>query len=209
MKLEDYKNIHPGSFVAVCGLGESLNYFNPQGLITIGCNDIGRKFTPTYLLNVNNKKQYKGDRFQYIEGTQAKALFTHRPNEQGECKVPIVKFELGKQGGMEFSDGKFGHYFCTPYMAVLLAAYMGATMIGLIGVDLTDNHFWVKDGRHSLAGLLPKLDEQFGKLSDCLFKFGIDLVNLSPISALTTLRRINVGYVNAAGARGREVPPGL
>lgn len=188
MNFEDFKDYHLGGSITVCGLGESLALFDPQGRITIGVNDIGRRFDPTYLLNVNNKSQYKGDRFQYIENSQAQYLFTHTPKEQGQAKIPIVKFEIDpRTGGVEIIDGKLPHFRNSPYVGVALAGYMGAKRIGVIGVDFTENHFWIKDGLHRLTRELEAIDAQYGKLAAYLQAKGVEVWNLSPTSRLTQL----------------------
>lgn len=194
MKLEDFKNRHANETVLVCGLGESVNLLrHPDRFTTIGVNDIGRAFSPKYLLNVNNKNQYKGDRFQYIENSRAQYLFTHTPKEQGQAKIPIVTFEIDpRTGGVEIIDGKLPHFRNSPYMAVALAGYMGAKRIGVIGVDFTENHFWIKDGLHRLNGELEAIDKQYGKLAAYLKEKGTEVWNLSPISRLTTLPKASL-----------------
>lgn len=191
MNLSEFKNKHPHESIIVCGLGESVKALEKTRLgITIGVNDIGRLFQPTYLLNVNNKNQYKGDRFSYIENSEAQALFTHQPEQQGNVKIPIVKLTLDPRvGAVDIIDDRIPHYRTTPYMAVSVAAYMGAKKIGLIGVDLTENHFWIKDGPHRLIRELDAIDKQFGKLAEHLRTKGVELWNLSPISKLTQLPR--------------------
>ena len=137
MKFEDFKNYHAGETIVVCGLGESLNLMTePTKATTIGVNDIGRKFHPDYLINVNNRNQYKDDRFQFIEGTQANYLLTHVPREQGAAKAPIVEFKIqSSAAGVEVIDSTVPHFRTTPYLACSIAHYMGARRIGLIGVD--------------------------------------------------------------------------
>ncbi len=193
MKLSDFKNKHANESILVCGLGESLALFSPRQGVTIGVNDIGRLFQPTYLLNVNNKSQYKGDRFSYIENSQAQALFTHRPQEQGNCKIPIVTFELDKRvGAVDIIDDKLPHYRNSPYMAVQLAVYMGASRIGLIGVDFTDNHFWIKDGPHRLMREFDAINKQYTKLWAWLRASKIELLNLSSVSRLEGIPKISL-----------------
>jgi len=202
LKLEEFKNRHAGESVVVCGLGESVTALGTQPrFTTIGVNDIGRLFHPTYLLNVNNRSQYKGDRFQYIENSQAKCLFTHLPGEQGKAKIPIVKIGVTREvGSVEIIDGKLPHFRNSPYMAVALAGYMGARRIGLIGVDFTDNHFWIKDGTHRLVNELDRIDEKYGLLAAHLKTQGAEVFNLSPISRLTTLPKMTLEQWNAESA---------
>ncbi len=75
--LADFHGIHQGSTIVVCGCGESLNDFSePQRFITIGVNDVGRKFHPNYLVVVNPREQFSGDRFSYVESSEAEYIFT-------------------------------------------------------------------------------------------------------------------------------------
>lgn len=193
MTFADFKNKHANESIVVCGLGESVTLFKPDKNLTIGVNDIGRLFQPTYLLSVNNRSQYNGDRFSYIENSQAQALFTHLPNEQGNCKIPIVEFQITRDvGSVEIVNDELPHYRNSPYVAVALAAYMGATRIGLIGVDFTDNHFWVKDGPHRLMREFEQINAQYGKLAAHLSGQGIEVFNLSPISRLTSISKLKL-----------------
>lgn len=195
LTLTDFKDRHQNETIVVCGLGESvlgLFRFFPL-VVTVGVNDIGRLFNPTYLLNVNNKTQYKGDRYDFIRDTQAQYLFTHQPQENPGVKIPIVKFEIAPRGGgVEIVDDKLPHFRNSPYVGVALAAYMGARRIGLIGVDFTDNHFWIKDGPHRLNREFDAINAQYGKLAAHLAGRGVEVVNLSPISRLTSLRKISL-----------------
>src|SRR6476660_6749716 len=74
--LADFHNIHAGSMIVVCGCGESLNELTePERFITIGVNDVGRRFTPNYLVVVNPRNQFTGDRFRHVENSQAEYIF--------------------------------------------------------------------------------------------------------------------------------------
>src|SRR5262245_2096962 len=93
--LAAYRGIHRGATVLVCGCGESLNLVeHPERFITIGVNDVGRRFTPDYLVVVNPRAHFAGDRFRYVETSAAKALFT-----QLDLAIPhphVVRFGLGR-----------------------------------------------------------------------------------------------------------------
>jgi len=189
----DFKNYHLNECLIVCGLGESLRSLRlPCGFTTIGVNDIGRLFSPTYLLNVNNRSQYKGDRFSFIENTQAKYLFTHQPGEQGNVKCPIIKFEIAeKSGGVAITENRLPHYRNSPYVGIALAGFMGAAKIGLIGVDFTPNHFWAQDGNHRLTCELDSIREKYAELAAHLYQSqGTRVFNLSPTSKITSLPQI-------------------
>lgn len=57
--LAPWRGRHGGSDVVVCGCGPSA-FAPPDGLLTIGVNDIGRLFDPTYLVVLKPPRQYSG-----------------------------------------------------------------------------------------------------------------------------------------------------
>lgn len=198
--LSSFRNLHAGETIIVCGCGESLNDLaHPEHFITIGVNDVGRRFQPTYLVVVNPRQQFSGDRFRYVETSEAEYLFT-----QLDLGVPhphVVKFCLGTRGGMDFSDPDILHYTQnSPYVALCLAVHMGAKRIGLIGVDFTDNHFFARTGRHHLTPQLPTIDAQYCHLGDALRTRGIEVFNLSRASRLTAFPKISVEEFAALAA---------
>src|SRR5262249_48915380 len=150
----------------------------------IGVNDVGRLFQPTYLVVVNPRNQFSGDRFRYVEGSQAQYLFTQL--DLGVAHPNIVKFRLGAHGGTDFSNPDMLNYTQnSPYVALCLAAHMGAKRIGLIGVDFTENHFFARTGVHPLTGQLKTIDEQYRRLGEALRARGMEVFNLSRTSRLS------------------------
>lgn len=199
--LSGYRGAHSDVDLVVCGCGPSLLHLpQPQRFVTIGVNDVGRLFDPTYLVVLNPRQQFKHDRFRYVEQSNAQALFTQI--ELGRVRPPVVRFRLGQYAGTEPGADDALHYTQnSPYVAVCLAAYMGARRIGLIGVDFTDDHFFAATGRHALAARLKEIDGQYGKLAAALGRRGIELLNLSPISRLNSLPRARI---DAAGEWRRD-----
>jgi glycosyltransferase involved in cell wall biosynthesis len=206
--LAAFRNAHAGENIIVCGCGRSLlDLESPLHYVTIGVNDVGRLFDPTYLVVVNPRSQFKGDRFAHVQRSGARALFTQL--ELGRVRPPVVRFRLGKFGGTDIGAAETLHYTQnSPYVAVCLAAYMGARRIGLIGVDLTDDHFFARTGRHPLAGRVREIDAQYGRLAAALGARGVELVNLSASSRLTSLPRMHIGvdgtWTGAPEAAGVE-----
>ena len=194
--LAAHRNSLAGATVIVCGCGPSLRELRPgEDTITIGVNDVGRLFDPTYLVVVNPRAQFKDDRFRYVEHSNARALFTQL--DLGRVRPPVVRFKLGRYGGVD-AEGDALHYTQnSPYVAVCLAAYMGAARIGLIGVDFTEDHFFARTGRHPLSSRLREIDAQYGRLAAALARRGVELVNLSSTSRLTSLRRVAVDALSA------------
>jgi len=202
--LTSFRGRHRDQTIIVCGCGESLNELNrPAGAVTIGVNDVGRLFDPTYLVVVNPRNQFKADRFRFVEQSNAQALFTQL--DLGPVRPPVVRFKLGQFGGTGIAAGDvLPHAQNSPYVAVCLAAYMGARRIGLIGVDFTDNHFFAHTGSHPLARMLREIDGQYGRLAEALRASGIKLYNLSAVSRLTRLPKKTIAEL--AGAEAVQVP---
>ncbi|HEX7028074.1 MAG TPA: glycosyltransferase [Gammaproteobacteria bacterium] len=199
-----FRNAHKGSRVIVCGCGESLNAlkdWRPE-CITIGVNDVGRLFGPDYLVVLNQKNQFSRERYAYVENSRAKAVFS-------QCHLPLkhsklVRFGLGKYGGTDLDDRFTLPYTRnSPYVAVCLAAYMGADYIGLLGVDFTDRHFFGETGRHPLAGAFERIDQEYRNLMLSLGEKGVRLVNLSRVSRLTGLKKVPVAEFATAGTGNR------
>lgn len=155
--LPAWRSRHEGASIVVCGCGVSLVPLPPEAL-TVGVNDIGRLFTPTYLVVVNPPRQFRGDRFRYVRESQAQALFTQL--DLGPVAPPVVRFQLGRYGGTDTDGDVLHHTQNSPYVAVCLAAYMGAQRIALIGVDFTDHHVFAATGRHPLASKLATIGRE-------------------------------------------------
>lgn len=187
-RLRDFADRHAGRDVLVCGCGPSLAAFRPtDDLVTIGVNDVGRLFDPTYLVVVNPRNQFRADRFRHVERSRAQALFTQL--ELGPVDPPVVRFALGRYGGTDVSEGTLHYTQNSPYVAVCLAAWMGARRIGLLGVDFTENHFFGPTGRHPLAAHMGQIDAEYAALGEALGRRGVELLNLSPVSRLQGLPR--------------------
>ncbi len=191
--LASYKDILPNETIIVCGCGPSLvELEHPERFITIGVNDVGRLFDPTYLVVLNQRRQFKSDRFRYVEENRARTVFTQL--DLGIKHRNVVRFKLGKRGGTDLSaPDSLPYTNNSPYVALCLAAFMGARRIGLIGVDFTDHHFFGKTGRHPLAGQLAQINAEYTRLAQNLVKSGIEVVNLSARSKLTAFPILSGG----------------
>ncbi len=195
--LEDFRDFHKDATFIVCGCGSSLlGFVEYNQFITIGVNDVGRLFDPTYLVVLNDRTEFYGDRFAYVMPSRAQALFS-----QLNLTVPhphVVRFNLGREGGVTWDVPNTLPYTRTsPYVATCLAGLMGAKRIGLIGIDFTDHHFFARTGWHPLAGQLEIVDQEYRKLADALQGRDVSVVNLSRESRLTAFRKGDIGELCA------------
>jgi len=163
--IRDFHARHAGGTIIVCGCGTSLNELtDPQRFITIGVNDVGRRFDPTYLVVVNPPRQFAADRFSLRRdlarrgpvhpartgggaagrGTDPAGRYAVPTGPDAQRRCPALHAELALRGPVP-------------------GGLHGARRIGLIGVDFTDDHFFARSGRHPLAGRLPQIDANTGR----------------------------------------------
>jgi len=207
--LASFRNAHAGGSIIVCACGESLNTLaQPERFITIGVNDVGRKFDPDYLVVVDPPEAFGGDRFHYVKTSRAGAFFTQR-TDLGIDHPNIVQFRLGTKDGTDLSDPDVLNYsVTTPYVALCLALHMGAANIGLIGIDFTDNHFFGPTGPHNWAAYVETIDAQFDRLCRAAFAHGTRVFNLSERSRLTAAPKMTLEtFASLATSQKRQDRP--
>ena len=208
--IDGFRDRHAGETIIVCGCGRSLRDLpESTSTVTIGVNDVGRRFDPTYLVVLNPRGQFRGDRYRFVESSRAQALFSQLPISASQTR--LVHFALGKRGGTDpFNPQQMPYTRNSPYVAACLAAFMGAKRIGLIGVDFTDDHFFGQTGRHSLSRELPRIDKEYARLEAEFRRHGIELVNLSEESRLTSLHKVPVAkYAASTEDAGVQAATGL
>ena len=215
LRLADFRGRHAGETIVVCGCGRSLADLPvPERWVTIGVNDVGRLFDPTYLVVVNPRSQFRGDRFRHVAASRARALFTQLDpaRDLSIAHSCVVRFRLGRRGGTDLDDlGSLPYTRNSPYVAACLAALLGARRIGLIGVDFTDHHFFAATGTHPLCRELAQIDREYGHLAAALARRGVELVNLSRESRLASLPKAApaafLDGANGNGANGNRPAP--
>jgi hypothetical protein len=156
------------------------------------------------LLVANRQDQFTGDRFTYVNNSKAKYFFTPIP-ELAVGNPNVVRFRQGSCNGTDFSNPDVLHYASTSiYMALCLAVHMGANPIGLIGLDLTDHHFFAKTGPHPLLPNLPTLNDMFQRLDIALRAKDVYVFNLSARSRIIAFRKMPLGDFALARAGGPQ-----
>lgn len=194
MIYQSFKDIHKDSKIIITGLGESaqalgdlVDSVHAIDCLTMGVNDVGRLFTPDYTVVVNDKASFNEHRWKHIESCGSKALFTHIKDPM---MIPVthqdrvVTIPLGRYAGTDLNKIAVDFTSNSPYVACVIAAYMGVKHIGLIGVDWTPNHFFAKTGDHPLSKKIHSIVTEYNNLALALQAKGISFHNLSPVSKL-------------------------
>lgn len=187
-----FKDKHKGEKIIVSGCGTSASLIqDPQSHTTIGVNDLSRLYSPNYLVVLNDKRSFEADRWKWIEGTSCDTVFTHIKGLAVPDEKRVV-LQLGRYGGFDLNKDAVDYTSNSTYVACIIAAYMGASKIGLIGVDFTPNHFFGNTGEHALVKKLNVINEEYAKLDISMKAKGIEFVNLSPESRIRiTKQNIN------------------
>lgn len=172
--------------IIVCGCGTSINDFIPDNNnILFGVNDINRKLQTKYLLCVNAPHTFKRGRYEWIQNHTSQYLFTHLRSLSTTRNETLVYFDLGTHNGTSIDNlGVIDYTANSPYMAAIIAYQLGARRIGIIGVDLTEDHFFEKTGNHILTNKSELVNQEYQKLADVLLSKGVKIANLSPISKI-------------------------
>lgn len=192
----NFINLHKDKVFIVCGCGVSLIQIIPyvDKFITIGVNDISRAFKPNYLVLVNHKRTFiNNERWQYIENYKG-LIFTQYNNKELELEESnLIKINLKKLSKIDDFEN-VGHSNNSPYVACHIAAQMGAKVIGLIGVDFTDNHFFENTGTHILKNSLSKIINDYDFLINECKRMNIQFYNLSKFSLISSIEKIEIEH---------------
>lgn len=199
-QLRDFKGAHYGEAMVVCGLGASIKSFAyPNRFRTIGVNDIGRAFHPDYLFVMDAVKSFAPERFQFIQNTKASCIFTdHNLDLEGH---KVIRFPIKECASPQLDDPDalyhIGRPPTSPFLAVCLAAHMGAKAIGIIGVDFTSGHFFADDGDHKLSRGLKGINWRFHQLGNALLERGVKVFNLSAESRIIAFPHLSADQFSA------------
>ena len=191
--------------MVVVGLGPSVRAFLPaaRDYLTMGVNDVGRWFTPDHLLVLDQERRFSPERAAVIRNTRpGVGIWYHNPwpgwtdcpEEPRKVRIRVTRCPREKYGRTLHSlrsDGigelsRIPHYRTSPFCAASLAFILGATRIGLVGVDMVN---------HPLAESRRAIDEEFFHLASGMAEHGVQLVNLSALSTLSLLRREPLEFI--------------
>ncbi len=194
-KWSDYINLHENTTFIVCGCGPSIELIkeiDTSHVILIGVNDIERHLSPKYIVSVDSMGQFsRGGRIEYIVNNNCDTFFTQndqygkvdgRFDNTKVCKIDMVNIN----NAVRSDNGRFDKIFFSnnsTFVASHIAHKMGASKIGLIGVDFTNhNHLSTKSN-------LKRINNDYSRLNK---EIGEKMYNLSPTSELTSIPYKNI-----------------
>ena len=199
MQLENFHNKHKGENIIVVGCGRSAMDLAKRKdldqLITIGVNDIDRLMRTNYLLVIDPPKKFSMDRASYVINTKADYVFTQLKEWTIDPPEKKVEFKLGNRKMGNLTIHNVVDYSTTsPFVAAIIAFKLGASRIGMIGVDFTPDHFYANDGEHSLvrSGRLASINKEYAELAEKLKKYGALMYNLSDASRIDAIKKCSI-----------------
>jgi hypothetical protein len=168
----------------VLGLGKSASEAQDLSrFFTVGVNDVARfHHTPDILLILDKPSRFTEERLKFISMTQPKeAAFVYYMDAWSrylkDAPLRSIKTTKFNPNGLIYTDQVY-HYRTSPFAAMSLAVTWGFDKVGILGVDLLDDHHM---GR--LAKDIARMFDLFA--AEVMLKRGVKIVNCSPVSRLT------------------------
>lgn len=175
MEFKNFINIHNGETISVLGLGESIQNFlaKENKDTTIGVNDVAKYYSPNYLVCLDMPQSFAMERWQTIAKTNTTCVFSHRvlPVNSPLC---LVGFRERKDYYLN-DCGRLNKSIISPFVACVIAYYMGAKRIEVYGMDLNTHH-----AKHHVN----RITEDFKGLNKSMIKAGVELVQTNPKSLI-------------------------
>ena len=190
-----YINKFRGGTFIVAGCGSSINLYEDfSKYYVIGVNDIERVLTPDFLVVVNDHRTFMRGRWDYVRESMSPVIFSHL-DDPGPInrRSHIAKIKTGSRNSPNLDNLTVVDYTMnSPYMAAIIAYQLGASKIGMIGVDFTQDHFFANTGSHKLSKHVKNIDQEYFVLKNNLESRGVKVANLSPISLLSSWPKMSL-----------------
>lgn len=195
----------------VLGLGPSLFATNRGWIrrrVTIGCNDCERHVRPDHLVVRDGPADMSLAKRIRIIQTQAATVWASNPDYwrtfelQHDDLRQLKAFAIGVDDyatmarlfeSVDGEDSWLPAGKLTPTVAASLAFALGAKRIGLLGVDLLDDHESSKARKET--------DEWLASARILMLKKGTELANLSSLSTLRGIPLRHAGWIRRRPGR--------
>ena len=195
----------------IAGTGTSVNLLktiNINNYFIIGVNDINKLNIPIDILLLVDKKEkfltdkkfskeYNMTRITDIEKTNCKYIVLTDNSwnfDDNKKYLFILKDNINKKKHIDIYENAIDYGYDSPTVACLLAITLGFKNINIIGVDFTDNHFFIDDGTHTLVknNYLAKINSCYNIINEYCKNNNITINNLSPYSNITAINKIDI-----------------
>lgn len=191
----DYVGKFKGETFIVAGCGSSINSFSDfSKYYVIGVNDIERVLTPDFLVVVNDYRTFTRGRWDWVKNSTSPVIFSHlSPPGPIDRSGHLAHIKIGNRGNVNLDKfDSVDHTLNSPYMAAIIAYQLGASKIGIVGVDFTPNHFFGDTGTHKLSRNLKTIDSEYDILGKELTKRGVKIANLSMESGISSWPKMSL-----------------
>jgi hypothetical protein len=133
-------------------------------------------------------------RWDYVRESMSPVIFSHLENPGPITRSShIAKIKTGSRNSPNLDNLTVVDYTMnSPYMAAIIAYQLGASKIGMIGVDFTQDHFFANTGSHKLSKHVKNIDQEYFVLKNNLESRGVKVANLSPISLLSSWPKMSL-----------------
>jgi len=170
----DFINMHKDETISVLGLGESICDFvkKENKGTTIGVNDIDMHIAPDYLVCLDLPHSFPPSRWEVIKNTNAKYIFSHRDLGFKEKQVEV---SFRSSFDYQLSNQQLNKSIISPFVACVIAYWMGAKRIEVYGVDMNTHHIKHNNGR---------IIRDFKNIAKEMSKYSVELVQMNPNSAI-------------------------
>lgn len=191
----DYTGKYKGETFIVAGCGSSINSFEDfSKYYVVGVNDIERILTPDFLVVVNDYRTFARGRWDWVKNSASPIIFSHlSPPGPIDRSGHLAQIKIGNRGNVNLDKmDSVDHTLNSPYMAIIIAYQLGASKIGMVGVDFTPNHFFGETGTHKLTRNLRTINDEYDILAKELTKKGVKIANLSFESSINSWPKMNL-----------------
>jgi len=188
IQFQTMKGTFQGETIIACGTGPSIESFDRHDdFLTVGSNAVPKYFKPTWLTFIDSPKAIPEDRWKWIKHYKGHVFHQEKrraiPEVLAEQDIWWEYLTLHPIRRIHKDARIFGDFLYSSYhsgfAAMAIACWLGATKVGLIGMDMTEGH--------PLHRRIDIHNRELGWFRDVAEAHGIQIFNLSRESNLTAV----------------------
>jgi hypothetical protein len=166
----------------VLGLGESLKFYNGQG-VSFGVNDIWSKYKSDYVVCIDARSSFTATRLHHIENCEPIHFYSQYQEYRNVKGFQLIR-TTGRYKEGDCDRNGIAYSVCSPFVACIIAYKQGAKTITLHGVDMNNHH-----ASKNKAWMTHFMND-FKQLRDDLLKKDVHLFVGHPASKLSEILKV-------------------